>query len=257
LSSSTWLAGGWRLSGLLVGWLAGWLGIEWRKISVSMPLSCGLPQLIDRMSQDKDLWMMGHGQDHSSLDIGLGWTYYGITRSHKPKLAVVIGSWRGFVPMLIAQAIQDTGNNGRLLFIDPSLVDEQWSQGRTDAYFSDYGLQCIDHRLQTSQELIADPEFALLEIDLLFIDGLHTEEQCRLEFEAFSRQLTTNAITLFHDTHSRIQSKIYGADKPYTHTVCRYMDVLRARDDLQVFDLPIDQGITLIQRRHCIQPLEP
>lgn len=208
-----------------------------------------LPSLISAMAQDPELWRMGHGENLEAQDLGMGWTYYGITRTLRPRLAVVIGSWRGFVPLLIGQAIQENDNCGKLLFIDPSFVDDHWRDGKANDYFGSFGITCIEHRQQTSQEVIAEPGFSQLEVDLLFIDGLHTEEQCRLEFEAFSPRLTPGSITLFHDSNSRITSGIYGKEKRYVHTTWRYIEELRARPDLQVFDLAIDQGVTLVQRR--------
>lgn len=212
-----------------------------------------LPDLIEAMARDPELWGMGHGQHMESHDLGLGWTYYGLTRTLRPRLVVVIGSWRGFVPLLIGHAIQENGDSGRVLFIDPSYVDDQWKDGRASPYFASYGVTCIEHRLQTSQQVISDPGFSELDVDLLFIDGLHTEEQCRLEFESFFPRLTPGSITLFHDSHSQISSGIYGDDNRYDHTTWRYIEELRNRPDLQVFDLAIDQGITLVQRRP--QPL--
>lgn len=201
------------------------------------------------MADSPDLWEMGHGQDYGRRDLGLGWTYYGLTRTMRPRTTVVIGSWRGFVPLLIGRAIQDNDNAGRLLFIDPSYADDHWKEGRAGHYFASYGITCIEHRQQTSQEFIQCADFLGLEVDLLFIDGLHTEEQCRLEFEAFLPRLAPDAVVMFHDSRSQIFSGIYGPEKMYQHTTWRYVDVLRERADLQVFDLPISQGVALVQRR--------
>lgn len=208
----------------------------------------GLATLIATMAQDPQLWEMGHNQCRERQDLGLGWLYYGLTRSLRPSRAVVIGSWRGFVPMLLAQALQDGGEDSELIFIDPSFVDDQW-RGDVQAYFAAYGLHRIRHVLQTSQQFLAACPLAEQSVDLLFIDGFHSEEQCRLEFEGFSPYLSPRAMTLFHDSTSRLSTTIYGADKPYTHTVWRYIDSLRQRPELQVFDLDIAQGITLVQRR--------
>ena len=48
--------------------------------------------------------------------------YYGMARVVKPETAVVIGSYRGFVPLALGRALADNGA-GKVLFIDPSLVD--------------------------------------------------------------------------------------------------------------------------------------
>lgn len=207
-----------------------------------------LPSLIQAMANHRDLWEMGHNQDYDSKDLGLGWIYYGLVRSYRPSVAVVIGSWRGFVPLVVGQGIQDNANQGKLIFIDPSFVDDFWRDQRADMYFSSFGINCIRHYCQTSQEFIASKEFSSMEVDFLFIDGMHTEEQCRLEFEAFYPKLTTTAVTLFHDSRSRVTSHMYGENNLYDHTTYRYIENLRGRPDLQVFDIPIGQGVAIVER---------
>lgn len=207
-----------------------------------------LPRLIAAMADCPDLWRMGHNQDRDRLDLGLGWLYYGLTRSLRPSRVVVIGSWRGFAPMLMAQALQDADRDGELIFIDPSLADGQW-RGDVDGYFAGFGIHCIRHFCETSQQFLAAGRLDPGSVDLLFIDGYHAEEQCRLEFEGFSPLLSERGVSLFHDSSSRIASKIYGPDKEYEHTVWRFIDELRARPDLEVVNLEIAQGIAMVKRR--------
>ena len=207
----------------------------------------GLPILIKLMREKPDLWQMGHGQNLANADIGLGWFYYGLARSLQLSRAVVIGSWRGFVPMLIGQAMQDTGNHGDLIFIDPSFVDSQW-EGDVKAYFKEFGINCISHYRMTSQDFLASNILEENSVDLLFIDGYHTDEQCRLEHEGFAPFLSAKAITLFHDSSSRIISNIYGEDRGYEHTVWKYIDELRGDPDFEVVNLEIAQGVAMVRR---------
>jgi predicted O-methyltransferase YrrM len=207
----------------------------------------GLPQLIESMAKQPDLWEMGHDQKPETQDLGLGWLYYGLARSLRPSRVVVIGSWRGFVPMLLAQALQDQGKGGELLFIDPSFVDDQWT-GDVEAYFASYGLHCIRHFRETSQQFLAADRLPPASIDMLFIDGYHSAEQCRLEFEGFAPLLSSRAMTLFHDSTSRMKTSIYGKENTYIHSVWRYIEELRQRPDLEILNLDIAQGIALVQR---------
>ena len=69
---------------------------------------------------------MGHSQSPEDRNLGLGWLYYALGRTLRPKVAVVIGSWRGFVPLVIGKALQDNQIPGELIFIDPSLADDFW-----------------------------------------------------------------------------------------------------------------------------------
>ena len=68
-----------------------------------------------------ELCRMGHNQRAEDLNLGLGWLYYGFARLIRPSQAVVIGSWRGFVPLVIAKACQDNLEPCAVHFIDPSL----------------------------------------------------------------------------------------------------------------------------------------
>lgn len=208
----------------------------------------GLPRLIEAMADHPDLWRMGHNQDQQNFDLGLGWHYYGLARALRPAKAVVIGSWRGFVPLLIAQALQDGGSDGELIFVDPSFVDNQWRAG-VDDYFAGFGIHCIRHYCETSQQFLAADRLGAGSVDLFFVDGYHSYEQCRFEYEGFAPLLSDRAVTLFHDATSRRVSRIYGDDKRYEHTVWRYVDELRSRPDLEVVNLEIGDGVAMVKRR--------
>lgn len=207
-----------------------------------------LPRLIAAMADHADLWKMGHNQDQDRLDLGLGWFYYGLARSLRPSRIVVIGSWRGFVPMLMAQALQDGSQDGELIFIDPSLADHHWSSD-VDEYFASFDIHCIRHFKETSEQFLAADRLEPGSIDLLFIDGFHSCEMCRFEYEGFSPFLSEHAVSLFHDSSSRFVSGIYGDDNKYEHSVWRYIDELRTRPELEVVNLEIAQGVAMVKRR--------
>ena len=83
---------------------------------------------------------MGHAQRAEDLNLGLGWLYYGLARLLRPQRIVVIGSYRGFAPMLFARALADNGEGGRVTLIEPSLVDDFWTDSnRVAAHFSEAG----------------------------------------------------------------------------------------------------------------------
>jgi predicted O-methyltransferase YrrM len=205
---------------------------------------------IARLYRHPELLRMGHNQSAEDLNLGLGWIYYGVARLVRPARAVVIGSHRGFVPMVIARACQDNGA-GSVTFIDPSRVDDFWCDpARTRAWFREFGLDNIDHHLATTQEFVQQPAFALLaDVGLLFVDGYHTAEQARIDHEAFAARLAPSALVLFHDSMVERISHIYGESAAYTMDVGRYLDELRADPALQLFDLPFGTGLTLLRRR--------
>ena len=92
---------------------------------------------------------MGHNQRAADLNLGLGWLYYGLARVIRPARAVVIGSWRGFVPLIVGRALQDNLEGGEVTFIDPSLVDDFWQDaGAVSRYFARLSVRNIRHHLQ-------------------------------------------------------------------------------------------------------------
>ena len=204
---------------------------------------------IAKLLSNPDLCRMGHAQRVADLNLGLGWIYYALARVLKPKTVVVIGSFRGFVPLIFGKALNDNLEKGIIHFIDPSLVDDFWKDPRAvSAYFANFGVENIRHHLMTTQEFVAsDACNGLGPVDIAFVDGYHSAEQVRFDFEAFAHRLTPNGIVLFHDSTTAITSSIYGADRAYEHQVKQFIDTLRADTRLQVFDLPFGQGVTLVR----------
>ncbi len=197
------------------------------------------------------LKMMGHGQTEADLNLGLGWLYYAQVRILRPKHVVCIGSWRGFAPMVLAKGLADNGENGRLTFIDPSMVDDFWADAdKTRKWFASFGLDNIDHFRCTTQEFIQTEAYSQLQpVGVLFVDGFHSAEQARFDHEAFVHSMAPESCILFHDGVRRKESGIYGADRTYVHTVCDYIEELRTRPDLQVMDFPLADGVAMVSRR--------
>jgi predicted O-methyltransferase YrrM len=206
---------------------------------------------IRRLFSDPQMLRMGHQQRLVDLNLGLGWLYYALARVVRPQSAVVIGSYRGFSPGVIAKALLENVEGGEVMFIDPSLADDFWSDAaQVVEHFRQLGTPNVRHHRCTTQEFITTPAYAELgEIGLLMVDGLHTAEQARLDYLAFVDKLSANAIVLFHDSVSEKVSPIYGHDKLYTHTVCRFMERLRQTPGLETFTLPFGDGVTLVQGR--------
>jgi len=206
---------------------------------------------IARLFADPDLLRMGHAQRADDRNLGLGWLYYAFARVIRPKTAVVIGSWRGFVPAIIGKALADNSEGGEVVFIDPSLVDDFWSDAaRVDQHFAGLGAPNVRHWRMTTQEFVAGAGYrALDEVGILMVDGHHTAEQARFDYLSFLPKLGAEAIVLFHDSVRRFQSPIYGKDRLYEHTVCLLMDRLRGTPGIEVLSLPFDGGLTVVRGR--------
>lgn len=205
---------------------------------------------IGRLFQDRGLRGQGHAQRLEDRNLGLGWVYYGLARLLRPANVVVIGSLRGFTPLVLGRGIDENLEPGTVWFIDPSLVDDFWQDaGRVRAHFAAFGLANIRHFPLTTQQFIeTDAYCELPPVEILLVDGYHTAEQARFDHLAFVPKLAPQSVVLFHDSTSLVTSGIYGEERRYLHTVKHYMDELKRDPALQVFDLPFDSGLTLVRR---------
>jgi len=217
-----------------------------------------LTSWIARLFEQPSLLSMGHNQRLDDLNLGLGWLYYALGRIVRPRRAVVIGSYRGFVPMVLRRAFRDNGEEGEVVFLDPSLADGFWTDpAATRSYFDGFGLDNVTHVLQTTQEFVTTEEYrGLGEIGVLFVDGYHTEDQARFDYRAFEGRLARFGLALFHDSMVLRRSTIYGADRAYQMTVKHFIDELRADTGVQVLDLPFGTGLTLVRKLGSV-PCEP
>lgn len=207
---------------------------------------------INTLFKDPQMLHMDHCQRSEDLNLGMGWIYYSLTRLYRPKHIVVIGSWRGFAPLVFGKALLDNNEQGRVTFIDPSLVDDFWEDPeKTHAHFTRHNVTNIDHFLMTTQRFIAAPAFAALgPVGFLMIDGYHTRDQAKLDYEAFSPLLGQNGIALFHDSSATDKiSTIYGPEKPYKVDVSLFIEELRQDRALEIFHLPLATGLTLVKRK--------
>jgi predicted O-methyltransferase YrrM len=209
-----------------------------------------MDEWIARLFQDPEMLRMGHCQRAEDRNLGMGWIYYGLGRLLRPARVVVIGSYRGFTPLVFGKALADNGDGGQVWFIDPSLADGFWSDPAGVAeHFASYDIDNVRHFRMTTQEFAASEHYRTLgDVDLLHVDGWHTEEQAEFDFNVFAPKLTAASITLFHDSVGMEVSPMYGAERAYTCTVRLFMDRLKRRPDLQVLDLPLGPGLTLVRK---------
>lgn len=210
-----------------------------------------LEDFIRKLFADPDMLRMGHHQRAEDLNLGLGWLYYSMVRIIRPEQVVVIGSYRGFAPLVMAKALLDNGGAGRICFIDPSLADDFWMDAdAVRRHFMDYGIGNVIHHRCTTQEFIAtEPYSALPEVGLLMVDGYHSAEQARFDYLAFLEKLSDTAVVLFHDSIYPRYSPIYDREKPYLHTVHQFMARLRETPGIELFNLPHDSGLSLVRGR--------
>ena len=207
--------------------------------------------------ENDELRQMGHCQRREDGNLGLGWLYYALARIQRCSAAVVIGSFRGFAPLAIAKGLADNTESGEVLFIDPSLWDDFWkSPARVSRHFQDLGIRNIRHFPMTTRQFAETEEYrSLANIGLLFIDGHHTYDAARFDFEAFEPRLAKDGIVLLHDTMSLSPESYDGIAGLHMTEVGFFLDELERRADLQMFDFPrpstpeiFGTGLTLVRR---------
>jgi len=209
------------------------------------------PDWIDRLFADPDLLRMGHHQRAEDRNLGLGWLYYALGRIVRPRLAVVVGSWRGFAPAVFAKALQDNLDPGEVIFIDPSLADDFWKDPvRVREHFAGLGVHNVRHFPMTTQAFVATDDYrALGKVGLVFIDGLHTAEQAAIDYDAFAPLLEPRGFVLLHDSMIVRPDKVYGSEKAYGMSVKLFVDRLKQDPLLQLLDVPFGHtGVTLLRR---------
>ena len=206
---------------------------------------------INKLFQEPQLLRMGHSQRLDDLNLGLGWLYYGLVRVARPETIVVIGSWRGFCPLVLAKGIKDNLETGKVIFIDPSLADDFWTNPQNvKNHFDSFGIDNIEHFLLTTQEFVKTEAYSnLKKVDILFVDGYHSKEQAKFDYEAFEQLIPPQGFIWFHDSIGpKLSTKVYGEDKAYTYSVYQFMDELKHNKNLQVLDFPFDSGVTLVRK---------
>lgn len=205
---------------------------------------------LKKVIETETLQGMGHSQSVADQNLGFGWVYYGLARAYRPQHVVCIGSYRGFVPMMFAKAMRDNGVDGVVTFIDPSFVDDFWKDPKlVEAWFAEYDVPNIKHYLNTTQEFMESARINQMgPVDFLFVDGYHSAEQARFDYEAFAPLLAQNSLVFFHDSVTRKTSGIYGSEARYEYSVCDFIDELKSRPEMQVLDFPFQDGLTLVRK---------
>ncbi len=181
---------------------------------------------------------------------GLGdsaWLLYGIVRSMKPETCVEIGSARGKSACYVGLALRDNGR-GRLYAIDPHSPTDWNDSDSVDSFeifrqnvaWIGVGDQ-IEMIRTTSEEAARGWNRP---IDLLFIDGDHSYEGVKRDWEMFSPFLSPFGVAMFHDTGWDLEVNVAHSHEKMG--VPRFVDELRAKG-YPVLTIDKDYGVSVVQ----------
>jgi predicted O-methyltransferase YrrM len=210
-------------------------------------LKKALSSFLDRIPRPPSMERIVGSIDFAS---GLGdsaWLLHGLVRSMKPEVCVEIGSARGKSTCFIGLALKRNGR-GKLYAIDPH-TQTNWNDSDSVDTLSIIRknirrAQVTDHVeivRKTSSEAVAGWS---AKIDMLFIDGDHSYEGVKADWERFLPFMNPFGVVVFHDTlwDIRPDPKWQRDDMG----VPRFVDELRIAG-YQVLTIDKDFGVTLVQ----------
>jgi len=203
--------------------------------------------LIARMPRPPSMEQIAGSFDFAS---GLGdsaWLLHGLVRSMKPEVCVEIGSARGKSACYIGLALKRNGR-GKLYAIDPH-TQTNWNDTEsvntisvmTNNIRRDGVTDYVEIVRKTSGDAIVGWASS---IDMLFIDGDHSYEGVKADWDRFLPFVRPFGVVVFHDTLWDISPdpRWQRADMG----VPRFVDELRAAG-YPAITINRDFGVTLIQ----------
>lgn len=213
----------------------------------------------------------------TDLHLGDGLLVYSIIQHMRAKNCVCIGSGGGFIPRIMTIARRDLHKQG----IFQGNSDINWGDiGATylvDACNGIGGFNDLEDENSFFRRVFS-PRFIKetsenayynffvpqdIKIDVLFIDGDHSYEGVKLDFELYSKLLSSKGVVLLHDTDQNYSdSLIVSEDARKDH--CAFDGPARLVKELEkssewnlvnlfnfstFTDKPSSSGITIINRR--------
>jgi predicted O-methyltransferase YrrM len=183
---------------------------------------------------------------------GLGdsaWLLYGLARSIKPKVCVEIGSARGKSACAVGLALRRNGG-GKLYAIDPHSTTN-WNDTNSVDSFAVINEHLHKAGVNNFVEIVRQTSDVAAKgwnkkIDLIFIDGDHSYEGVKTDWDLFLPHLSEFGVVVFHDTlwDLRPDTSIARADMG----VPRFVDELRAAG-YPVITIDQNFGVSLVQPR--------
>lgn len=166
-----------------------------------------------------------HKMDLTTGNLGYGWIHYGLIRSSRPKRVLCVGSRYGFIPAVCAMACRDN-NKGAVDFVDAGFDMEDfsgpgqhwggvgfWKRCNPRRYFGKFGLQKFIE-LYVMKTVEFETVHKKRKYDYIYLDGDHSYEGVKSDFEMFWPRLNKGGFIGLHDIGSPDKDgNIYGTRK--------------------------------------------
>lgn len=167
----------------------------------------------------------GAEREHNASigSLGFGAIHYALVANLKPQRALVIGSRHGYIPAVIALTLKLNGG-GTLDFVDANYADAVHGFGtayggvgnwddRAGSPFAQAGLDRVTiHRVRSFDFFeMCDSTF-----QYVYLDGDHSYDGCRFDFEQAAARAEDGAVIVLHDVC--VSDPAFG--------VCRLFDEL-------------------------------
>jgi len=180
---------------------------------------------------------------------------YGLVRALHPNVCVEIGSAHGKSACCIGLALKEN-RHGKLYAVDPHAPTE-WNDDNSNDTFKSMRRNLHAVGVTKYVEIVRkfSQDFAASwtgEIDILFIDGDHSYEGVKRDWEMLHSRVSRFGVVIFHDTiwDLRPVGEWYRAEMG----VPRFVDQLR-KEGFPVITLDRDYGTSLVQPRRNGVPL--
>lgn len=176
---------------------------EWQQSLLKRQIS---KTLITEYSGDE-----GHNINTTQYFLGFGLIHYALVRNLRPKRILCVGSRKGFIPAILALACKDNGK-GCVDFVDAGYdqdkPDKHWSGvgfwKHTDStkHFGKLGVsEYITTHVITTEEFTK--KHPIERFQYIYIDGDHSYEGVRLDYDLFWPKLDKGGFMIFHDVVAR------------------------------------------------------
>jgi hypothetical protein len=195
----------------------------------------------------------GQNVNDSKTFLGFGQIHYDLVRNIKPKKILCVGSRKGFIPSILALACKDNAY-GYVDFVDAgcdeSEPDKHWSGigfwKKIDAktHFNKIGVgQFIRTYVTTTQKFNDLCISKATKYDYIYIDGDHSYEGAKLDYQLFWPRLNKNGLFIFHDV---VAKGYLGKGRFGVHRLWKEIG-----GDVKgiTFPFPKDSGLGILQKK--------